>query len=31
MEAEWYGALLLMVSLVMVYLNVLRILASRRR
>jgi uncharacterized YccA/Bax inhibitor family protein len=30
-EAEWYGALLLMVSLVMVYLNVLRILASRRR
>ena len=30
-EAEWFGALLLMASLVMVYLNVLRILASRRR
>jgi len=30
-QAEWFGALLLMGSLVMVYLNVLRILASRRR
>jgi len=30
-EAEWYGALILMMSLVFVYLNVLRIIASRRR
>lgn len=30
-EAEWYGALMLMMSLVFVYINVLRILGSRRR
>lgn len=30
-EGEWYGALILMMSLVFVYINVLRILASRRR
>ncbi|HEY2429774.1 MAG TPA: Bax inhibitor-1/YccA family protein [Acidimicrobiales bacterium] len=30
-EGEWYGALMLMMSLVFVYINVLRILASRRR
>jgi len=30
-QAEWFGALLLMASLVMVYINILRILASRRR
>jgi uncharacterized YccA/Bax inhibitor family protein len=29
-EAEWFGALLLMTSLVMVYINVLRILGRRR-
>ena len=30
-EAEWYGALMLMMSLVFVYINVLRVVASRRR
>jgi uncharacterized YccA/Bax inhibitor family protein len=30
-EGEWVGALLLMASLVMVYINVLRILGARRR
>jgi uncharacterized YccA/Bax inhibitor family protein len=30
-QGEWYGALLLMMSLAFVYLNVLRVLASRRR
>jgi uncharacterized YccA/Bax inhibitor family protein len=30
-EAEWYGALILMMSLVFVYINVLRVVASRRR
>jgi uncharacterized YccA/Bax inhibitor family protein len=30
-EAEWYGALILMIGLVFLYLNVLRIIASRRR
>jgi len=30
-QGEWYGALMLMMSLVFVYINVLRILASRRR
>lgn len=30
-QAEWYGALILMTSLVFVYINVLRVLASRRR
>ncbi len=30
-EAEWYGAFTLMMSLVFVYINVLRIVASRRR
>jgi uncharacterized YccA/Bax inhibitor family protein len=30
-DGEWYGALILMASIVFVYLNVLRILASRRR
>jgi uncharacterized YccA/Bax inhibitor family protein len=30
-EAEWYGALTLMMSLVFVYINVLRVVASRRR
>jgi uncharacterized YccA/Bax inhibitor family protein len=29
-EAEWFGALMLMISLVFVYLNILRILARRR-
>jgi uncharacterized YccA/Bax inhibitor family protein len=30
-EGEWYAALMLMTSLVFVYINVLRVLASRRR
>jgi uncharacterized YccA/Bax inhibitor family protein len=30
-QGEWYAALMLMMSLVFVYINVLRILASRRR
>jgi uncharacterized YccA/Bax inhibitor family protein len=30
-QAEWYGALTLMMSLVFVYINVLRVVASRRR
>ena len=30
-DAEWYAALTLMMSLVFVYINVLRVLASRRR
>ncbi len=30
-EGEWFGALILMASLVFVYINVLRVLASRRR